>query len=304
MRIAFTSAGAPRHGQNLCKLIQGLSDERGWGWECFFYEWAKDGYESLPLEGTDWIWNCGNFGNVFHWFADLNGVQTVAQWIGTDILSHGDAVSRGALTPFRTATIHIADASNLQEEARQLTGLDVGLVRSIPPETYDTVPIGRWDGVLGYVPTGRDDFFRWAWFLELARDYPEITFHIIGREGDKELPTNVYIHKEISGDEKKRLFESCFAYLRPIQHDGIGLTLIEMAQLGRFVFHTDTRIPYVYPARSIGEMEFHMDEILRRKQQPDQEISKYYVREFSKERLGRDVEELRRAMDDNVRVPP
>lgn len=303
VRLAVVSAGAPRHAKNLKIMLQETSDKEGWGWECDFLEWQKDGYESYDFTKYDWLWNEGNFENVFVWMSTLpESCGRIARWVGTDILQHDGMVRRGYPDPFGAAHIHIADAINLQEEARQLTGLDVGLVRSIPPEAYARAPIERWDGVLGYVPTGRDDFFRWPWFLELARDYPHLTFHVIGREQEANLPSNVRTYKEISGEDKRRLFESCFVYLRPIEHDGVGLTLIEMAQLGRWVFHTDTRIPHVLPARNLGEIEFGLDSILDSKRPPRQEISEYYVREFSRERLQSDLEGLRQAMGRHVPI--
>ena len=296
VRFAVVSAGAPRHGKNLQAQLQSISDQEGWGWECEFLEWQQDGYESHDFSKVDWVWNVGNFENVFMWMSQLDGPEKIAHWVGTDLLQHGDVVNRGLPDPFAAAQIHIADAPHLVQEARELTGLDVGYVRSIPPEAYPRVPVVRWDGVLGYVPTGRDDFFRWPWFLELARDYPDLTFHLIGREPEANLPSNVRTYKEIAGEDKRRLFESCFVYLRPIEHDGIGLTLIEMAQMGRWVFHTDTRIPHVLPARNLGEIEFGLDSILLSKRPPGEEVSTYYEREFSRERLQGDLASLRQRL--------
>lgn len=296
MRIAFTSAGAPRHGRNLSKLIQDISDQSGWEWETEFLEWQRDGYESYDFTKYDWLWNVGNFENVFGWMATLpESCKRIAMWVGTDILQHAE-LARRMPDPFAAAQIHIADAPNLVEEARQLTGLDVGYLRSIPPESYHPVPIQRWADILCYVPSGRDDFFRWGWILEVAKDYPSLVFHVLSRSGAEPELSNVIHEPEVQGQAKRELFERCFAFLRPIEHDGVGLTLIEMAQLGRFVFHSDVRIPFVLPARSIGEIEFHLDELLRRQSNPDPIISEFYRREYSHERLREDVERLRERM--------
>ena len=296
VRLAVLSAGAPRHGRNITKQWQGIADDLGFGWQLDFLEWRNNAYDDYDFGLYDYCIWVGCFERVFEFMEQISGPKHAALWVGTDILQHQGMVAQGHPDAFAAAHIHLADATNLVIEAKELTGLDVGLVRSIPPETYDAVPVGRWDSVLGYVPTGRDDFFRWAWFLELARDYPDVAFHIIGRETKESLPPNVIIHQETAGADKRRLFERCFAYLRPIEHDGIGLTLVEMAQMGRFVFHSDTRIPHVLPARSVGEMEVHLDDIIENHRIPDPRISEHYRREFSDERLRSDLESLRQRL--------
>ena len=300
MKVAFISAGAPRHGRNLRDEVQRISDSEKWEFETVFWEWQKDGYESHDFSWPDWIWNMGNFETVFNWMAekkrDYPMLKFIAQWIGSDILQHHTFVQQGFPDPFAAADIHIADASNLQDEAKQLTRMDIGLVRSIPPKVYESKPITQWDNILAYVPQGREDFFRWGWIIELAKEYPDITFNIIARPKTSELP-NINEIQEIAGAERDTLFEKCFVYLRPIEHDGVGLTLIEMAQLGRWVFHTDTRIPYALPARSVGEMMFHLDEIIRGQKQPPSVASDYYRGEFNEQMLTNDLLRLRAEME-------
>ena len=302
MKIAFLSAGAPRHGKNFWEQVQRLADKAGYGWECEFMEWQKDGYESYDLSCVDWLWNVGNFGNFFQWLAQKNPrPKAIAMWIGTDILQHRDIARQGIPDPFETAELHIADAPNLVEEAKELTGLDVGFYRSIPPQTYAPSPITRWDRILAYVPQGREDFFRWDIIRSVAQDYAGISFAVVGRtEPLAETSENVRIMPEVSGMEKRRLFTECFAYLRPCVHDGIGLTLIVMAQLGRYVFHSDTRIPHVLPARNVGEIEFHLDRVLERRENPDPAIGENYGREYSESALADDLDRLRIRMEGAV----
>lgn len=301
MKLALTSAGAPRHGKNLCAQVQRLSDKAGYGWETTFWEWLKDGYDSYDLASIDWLWNVGNFGAFFQWLGQANPrPRAIAEWIGTDITQHQEIVQRGIPDPFNAATIHVADAPNLVDEARELTGLDVGYVRSIPPETYSPSPIERWDRILCYIPQGREDFFRWDIIREVAADYPGIRFMVLGRTEDLAgASENVHIVPEIAGEHKNALLRDCFAYLRPCQHDGIGLTLIEMAQLGRYVFHSDTRIPHVLPIRSAGEAEFHLDRILGAKIRtgPNPAAGEYYAREYSESALADDLDRLRKRME-------
>ena len=304
MKLAILSAGAPRHAVNLCTMVQKISDSEGWGWDAQFVPWEKDGYDSFDFSAIDWCWWEGCFERCFEFMSNMSECLHLGRFIGTDILQHADLRQRGYDSPFQAASILLADAPHLVQEAQQLTGREVGYVRSIPPETYQATPITKWDNILCYVPTGREDFFRWSWILEVARDYPEIGFSILARQETPKEVANVRAIQEVQGEEKRRLFDSCFCYLRPVEHDGIGLTLIEMAQLGRFVFHSDTRIPYVIPARSVGEIEFGLDEILRRKQQPNPEVSTYYVNEYSYDKLRGDVEKLRLEMARHMPIPP
>ncbi len=299
MKAALLSAGAPRHGRNITQQWQHIADDNGFGWQLDFLEWKTNAYDDYDFGSYDWCIWVGCFERVFEFMGQIQGPRHAALWVGTDLLQHGELVSRGYPDPFSNASIHIADATNLQVEAAQLTGLDVGLVRSIPPVCYAPTPIARWSDVLGYVPTHREEFFRYQWFLDLARDYPSLTFHLLGRS-DATKPEgvdNVVFEPEVSGEDKRRLFESVFCYLRPIEHDGIGLTAIEAFQLGRHVFHSDTRIPYTTPARSVGEIEFGLDRILQRKAQLPAEASSYYLREYNERRLAEDLSDLRSKME-------
>ena len=304
MKLAILSAGAPRHALNLCTMVQSISDSEGWGWECAFWEWKKNGYDDYDFPTVDWCWWEGCFQRVFEPVFMPDGTNHIVRWIGTDILAHQELVARGYPDEFGRARLHLADAPSLVAEAQALTGIETHYVRSIPPETYSPTPIQRWDNILCYVPTGREDFFRWSWILEVARDYPEIGFSILARQETPKEVTNVRAIQEVQGEEKRRLFESCFTYLRPVEHDGIGLTLVEMAQLGRYVFHSDTRIPFVGPARSVGEIEFGIDRILSEKKSPDPEVSTYYVNEYSYDKLRGDVEKLRFEMAKHLPISP
>ena len=277
--------------------LQKISDSEGYGWEVSFHEWARDGYDSVAFETIDWVWWEGLFERAFELMENLNETKHIGRWIGTDILQHESLVQRGYVAPFHAATILVADAPNLVQEAKELTGRDVDLVRSIPPETYQATPITRWDNILSYIPTGREDFFRFGWILDMAADYPDITFNILARSETPKDHPNVRAIPEVQGEEKRALFERCFGYLRPIQHDGIGLTLIEMAQLGRYIFHSDTSIPFVGPARSVGEIEYGIDRILAEKKQPDAKIADYYRSEYSEAKLTEDVARLHANME-------
>src|SRR2546422_618944 len=164
MKFCFISAGAPRHGRNLRQQVQEIADEKGWGWETRFYEWdyeRKRGYEDLELREGERLWSVGQFGNVFQWLESSGYTNTICLWIGTDVLGHRDLISQGLQESFGiNGAIHLADAPHLVDEVRELTGLDVGYLRSIPPRTYHPSPNRRWDSILCYVPHGRDEFFR------------------------------------------------------------------------------------------------------------------------------------------------
>ena len=298
MRLAILSAGAPRHAQNLQKQLQSISDKNRWGWETAFWEWRKNGYDDYDFASVDWCWWEGCFERVFEFMLMQGGPRHICRWIGTDILQHRELVGRGYPDPFAACSIHLADAPHLGQEAKDLTGLDVSLVRSIPPETYSPTPITQWDNILCYVPTSREDFFHLDWILDVAADYPDITFNILARETIPKALDNVLCYQEVQGNDKRKLFERCFLFLRPVVHDGVSLTLIEMGQLGRYVAHSDPRIPHVRVGRSVGEIEFQLDRILERKESPNPEIADHYRREYSMEALEQDVTRLHERMDD------
>src|SRR3990167_10597228 len=100
MKLAILSAGAPRHGQNLVKQLQEISDESGWGWEVGFLEWRQDGYDDYDFSTVDWCWWEGCFERVFDYIASTHGPLHIVRWIGTDILQHQEMVRRGYHDPF------------------------------------------------------------------------------------------------------------------------------------------------------------------------------------------------------------
>src|SRR5207237_884427 len=161
MKLAVLSAGAPRHGVSLTKQLQEWSDDEGHGWEVYFLEWRANGFDDYDLADFQWCWWEGAFQRVFEPVFMPDDTKHIVRWIGTDILAHHELVGRGYPDDFGRARIHLADAPKLVEEARALTGREVGYVRSIPPEAYSPTPITRWDHILGYVPDGREEFFRW-----------------------------------------------------------------------------------------------------------------------------------------------
>ena len=86
MKLAILSAGAPRHGLNLCTMVQSISDSEGWGWQTQFVPWVKDGYDSFDFSTVDWCWWEGCFERVFEFMGQIEGPHHAARWIGTDLL--------------------------------------------------------------------------------------------------------------------------------------------------------------------------------------------------------------------------
>ena len=294
MRFAVLSAGAPRHGKTVTRQWQEISDSKGWGWELSFLEWQRDGYASYDLGGMDVCVWMGCFELVFEWMRDIPGPEHVAYWIGTDILQHRDLVARGYEDPFRSASIHLADAPNLAEEARRLTGLEVGHVRTIPSAPIRPSPISGWDHVLCYVPHTREDFFRYPWIREVAGDFPDLVFDVLRPGiGEGKREGNVNELSEQGRGAYLGLLESSFCLLRPIVHDGISLTLVEAAQCGRHIIHSGEHIPHVLKGRSVGEIEYQLETLVARRPQFDPKVREWYAREYSVERLADDVARLR-----------
>ena len=292
-KIVFVSAGAPRHGANLQRQVQQIADSSGWGWETSYISW--EAASATPPPVGSWVWNVGNFGTFFEWarFLRDSGVRLIAHWIGTDLLQH-----KGSNAPFWAANIHIADAPHLVYEAVDLTGRNVGYVRSIPPRVLSPSPITRWDRVLGYVPVGREDFFMYSHVREIATDFPALEFHLM-RPGlsNAAVEGNVHEYPEIGPEEADRLGESAFCYLRLCQHDGIGLTLIEMAQRGRWNLHPNANLFGVLHADSVGMAEAWLDWLVERRKEPNPDIASHYAREYSLEALEGDLDGLRRQME-------
>src|SRR3990167_5218900 len=118
MKLAILSAGAPRHAINLTGQLQGISDSEGWGCETQFIPWENDGYDSFDFGSVNWCWWEGAFERLFEWMLRYDECKHLCRWIGTDLLQHLSLVQRGYPDPFRAASIHLADAPHLADEAR------------------------------------------------------------------------------------------------------------------------------------------------------------------------------------------
>src|SRR3990167_8558213 len=85
MKLPTLSAGAPRHALNLCTMVQSISDSEGWGWECSFWEWKRNGYDDYDFSIVDCVWWEGLFERAFEFMLLYAPTHQIGRFIGTDL---------------------------------------------------------------------------------------------------------------------------------------------------------------------------------------------------------------------------
>lgn len=200
------------------------------------------------LLGADlWYQIGGSVGrNRIYKIAHLLNIPIVVHWVGTDVLT---AVRFFKENPqfleviIRRAT-HWAGAPWLVEELEEIK------IRSqfvpLPLDTVDIAlsndppPLPDRFTVLSYLPDDRPQFYGSDYIVQLAREFQDVHFLIVGTKG--KLITDKLPNVQFLGwvDNMYELYAKTTVVIRMTQHDGYGGTVQEALATGRYAI-------WIYP---------------------------------------------------------
>jgi len=218
----------------------------------------------------------------------LKDTNIIFWWIGTDVLS-----CKGVNIPKNIK--HICESELLRQELKENYNIDAKII-TIAPDSYPIFPLPYYPAILSYIPDRREDFFRYSWIVQLAKDFPNLPFHIYGRKDmlPGEVPPNIYNHGWVSGIEKLRLYLNTSIYLRLPKHDAFSQSMMEMIQCGRRVIHTIPH-PYCIIIRNYEELKENLSKLITITD-PYYKASKYYQENFTIEKMKEKLEDFIKGM--------
>ena len=163
-------------------------------------------------------------------------------WIGTDILNFQRNSQKSwkgfilRLAAYRRAKAHLADSPELAEELRKL-GIKAQVVRLLPKQIEAEIePLPQKFSVLSFWWDGRRDFYGGDIVFELAKEFPDIKFRVVGTTGEGEkAPPNV----EFLGFQKdlSKIYGQSSVFIRIPEHDSVSAMVLEMLARGRYVIY-------------------------------------------------------------------
>ena len=215
----------------------------------------------------------------------LTGKPILWHWIGSDvtglakILQLRDWRSRLKQWVYRRARFHAADSPELAEE---LQAYDVSsTVIRLLPERIDAqvLPLPPKFTVLSYWSTGRRDFYRSEIVLKLARDFPDVSFLILGvdRDDSPAAPANVRYLGFIKDVET--VYAKSSVLIRLPKHDSLSAMALEMMARGRYIIYNKP-IPHCHLADDYATAKNALAEIIQR-DQPNHDGAAYVRDNFS-----------------------
>lgn len=173
--------------------------------------------------------------------------RAVFYWLGTDLLHAQEDASAGRLRRafhaaladehLATAAWHIPDLAALGIDARF-----VALPYELPKAPMTPMPDQF--AVLTYLPTLRFAFYGGEHVFEVARQFPDVPFRVLGAD---EPPTMCPPNVHYPGWQRTTdaIYRESSVVLRLVQHDGIGGTALEGLAHGREVIYTYP-LPHVH----------------------------------------------------------
>jgi glycosyltransferase involved in cell wall biosynthesis len=163
-------------------------------------------------------------------------------WIGTDLISFQRNSQNGwkgfilRLAAYRRAKAHLADSPELAEELGKL-GIKADVVRLLPKQIEAEVePLPEEFAALSYWSDGRRNFYGGDIVFELAKEFPNIKFRVVGTTGKNE---KVSPNIEFLGFQKdlSKIYSMSSVLIRIPEHDSMSAMVLEMLARGRYVIY-------------------------------------------------------------------
>ncbi|MFM7768989.1 MAG: hypothetical protein ACKO8Q_00345 [Bacteroidota bacterium] len=165
--------------------------------------------------------------------------KIVMQWQGTDVLHAIERHQKNTLyTQYVKKSIHFADSDWLEEELRSIQINPIRLTfKCITPlpilEKYPSIK------ALTYLAEGRKEFYGFNHVVQLANEFPQISFTVCGMNKPNEsTPSNIKFMGWVPRDSFVQMLSEHAIFLRLTEHDGYSVSVIEALSSGAEVLMT------------------------------------------------------------------
>lgn len=208
-------------------------------------------------------------------------------WIGTDVHNFQRNCQKGwkgfllRLAAYRRAKAHLADSPELAEELSGL-GIKADVVRLLPKCIEAEVePLPEKFAALSYWSDERRNFYRGDIVFELAKEFPDIKFRVVGTTGKGE---KVSPNVEFLGFQKdlSKIYSESSVFIRIPERDSISAMVLEMLARGRYVIY-NKKLQGCHFANDVSEVRKAFQHIIK-KTTPNTEGAEMVREYFSPEK--------------------
>ena len=207
----------------------------------------------------------------------------VQHFIGSDVLTAIEDFKNDRVdTKLIEKSRYLCEVDWIKEELKEIN-IDAQVQ---PIMVYENFPQPQKFGafsVLTYMGKGKEKFYGIDDFMQLAKDFSEISFKIAGIENYPNLPENV---KCLGWVDMQDAMQNATVFIRNAKHDGLGFTVVESLALGRIVFY-NYEFPYVNSFQNYKELKEKFEMKYQEFQDSILDID-YEAIEFVKENFNRD----------------
>ena len=240
------------------------------------------------LKKCDVVYIIGFFIPKYSILACLFGKKVIVHWIGTDVLNlHNFKIRLLYKTLLNGVDINLCGAVWLKKELKTfeinakyipLITKDVSLKLEKNPKKH---------AVLCYVPKGRETFYGFNKIKKIAKRHPFIPFFIVPYEKENHnYFKNIRFLGRIKPKDMNSLYSKITVLLRPTQHDGLSMMILEALGKGKQVCWTYGK--YISGCNSINDV----DKILKKKPKLNKKGSKYVKEKFNKKKIISEIEKV------------
>lgn len=221
----------------------------------------------------------------------------VLHWIGSDVLSFLSGKSSkgwrrmilGWFLQRRGRVVHLADSPELTEELKQ-AGISSSVVRLIPDKIQaEPTALPSCHTVLSYWTEDRKDFYQGDLVIQLAKEFPDTPFVILGTTGKGlSVPSNLtFLGRR---DDIETIYRDVSVLIRMPRHDSLGMMVVEMLARGRYVLYNKP-FAHCYTVATFEEARQALSEIFQ-KTEPNREGAWYVQEHFSPEKEAQKLAEV------------
>jgi hypothetical protein len=199
-----------------------------------------------------------------YFIAKLLGKKTLCHWIGTDVFNVLRDRKRKLAVKLLDKLIdaHIAGSPGLVEELKTID-IEASWIPSIPPDNSNTqvqlLPTSF--TVLSFLPDERSEFYGASIVRQLAEDFKDIKFLIVGGTGAGVVspPNMTYLgwQKDMS-----KVYDNTTVLLRIVEHDGLSLMVREALARGRQVIWSEP-FPHCHHAKDFNVAKSALSSIMK-----------------------------------------
>lgn len=221
--------------------------------------------------------------------------KLIVHWIGSDLYSllldtRKSKMKKNA-SVFLNKMFNVTNwvASPLLKEELKELGITSEVVY-IPTElvrAVDILPLPAEVSFISYLPKTNHEFYGSKLVFQLAKNYPDIEFHIVANDGEG-MPEfeNIKYHGWVNELRMDELYNNTYGVIRLPIHDALGGTVIEAVLRGRYAIWT-FEASYVFTANNYDQLESSIQKISK-KTKPNFSGSQYIQEHFNYDKLRDD----------------